>query len=158
MINRIKLFFDEKLSGIGQDNTVIQDEHQLHLASAALLFEVIRADLETSDSELDALKRILKEQYAIADHELEELAELAEQQSNASTSLYEFTRLINDHYAAAQKHSIISSMWKIAVADGNIDKYEENIIRRVAELLYIPHREFIKAKLDAGLQSDSYQN
>jgi uncharacterized tellurite resistance protein B-like protein len=155
MISRIKLFFDEKLSAIGQDNAVIQDDHQLHLASAALLFEVIRADLETSDSELDALKRILKEQYVIADHELEELAELAEQQSNASTSLYQFTRLINDHYDAAQKNSIICSMWKIAIADGNIDKYEENIIRRVAELLYIPHREFIKAKLDAGLNSIS---
>ena len=69
-----------------------------------------------------------------------------------STSLYEFTRDINDNFDAAERVRLIESMWKIAYADGNIDKYEEHIIRKVSNLIYVAHSDFIKAKLSAKEQ------
>ena len=47
------------------------------------------------------------------------------------------------------KVQLITSLWKVAYADGDLDKYEEHLIRRVADLLYVPHDAFIRAKLSA---------
>jgi uncharacterized tellurite resistance protein B-like protein len=67
-----------------------------------------------------------------------------------ATSLYEFTRIINDHYSAQQKVQLIGAMWAVAFADGNLDKYEEALIRQVAELTYVPHQDYIRCKLAAA--------
>ena len=70
-------------------------------------------------------------------------------QVDESTSLYEFTRVINDHYTPQQKQQLIYAMWTVAYADGDIDKYEEHLIRQVAELTYVAHEDYIRAKLRA---------
>ena len=70
----------------------------------------------------------------------------AKENQNSSTSLYEFTRKINDEYKFEDKKNLILSMWKIAFADGNIDKYEEYVIRKVSDLIYISHPDFIESK------------
>ena len=75
---------------------------------------------------------------------------LANQRADEATSLYEFTRVINDHYTPAQKLALIDLMWKVAYADSNLDKYEEHLIRRVAELTYVPHQDYIRSKLAAA--------
>lgn len=147
MILRIISFFEEQFSEL--EKGAEPSAHQVQLASAALMFEVVRADSEVKDNELNTLKQLLQEQFELPAVELNELIELAEQQSNEATSLYQFTRLINDHFDVEQKLQVITSMWKIAVADGNIDRFEEHIIRRVAELVYIPHKDFIRSKLEA---------
>lgn len=147
MISRIISFFEEQFSEL--EKGAEPSAHQVQLASAALMFEVVRADGATKDDELNTLKQLLQEQFELPTAELDELIELAEQQSNEATSLYQFTRLINDHFDARQKLQVIASMWEIAVADGNIDRFEEHIIRRVAELVYIPHKDFIRSKLEA---------
>ena len=64
-------------------------------------------------------------------------------------SLYEFTRVINDHYSAEQKLRLIDAMWSVAYADNDLDKYEEHLIRQVAELTYVPHSDYIQSKLSA---------
>ena len=66
-----------------------------------------------------------------------------------ATSLYEFTRVINDHYGPEEKLTLIASMWQVAYADGDLDKYEEHLIRQVAELTYVPHQDYIRCKLEA---------
>ena len=67
-----------------------------------------------------------------------------------STSLYEFTRVINDHCCAEEKVDLVGAMWAVAYADGDLDKYEEALIRQVAELTYVPHADYIKSKLAAA--------
>ena len=78
------------------------------------------------------------------------MIEQASDRVDESTSLYEFTRVINDHYSAEQKLQLVSCMWQVAYADGNLDKYEEHLIRRVAELTYVPHQDYIRVKLEAA--------
>ena len=73
----------------------------------------------------------------------------ATERVDVSTSLYEFTRVINDHYSAEQKVQLVGAMWSVAYADGDLDKYEEALIRQVAELTYVPHQDYIRCKLAA---------
>ena len=73
----------------------------------------------------------------------------ASDEVDQDTSLFDFTRVINDHYSASQKLELIESMWRVAYADGRLDKYEESLIRQVAELTYVSHSDYIRAKLAA---------
>ena len=121
-------------------------------ACIALLLETSMADEILDESELMALKNTLQKDFQINEDEIDELIGLAKENIEDSTSLYEFTRDINDNFDAAERVKLIESMWKIAYADGNIDKYEEHIIRKVSNLIYVAHSDFIKAKLSAKEQ------
>ena len=121
-------------------------------ACIALLLETSMADEVLDESELMALKNTLQKDFQINEDEIDELIDLAKENVEDSTSLYEFTRDINDNFDSAERVKLIESMWKIAYADGNIDKYEEHIIRKVSNLIYVAHSDFIKAKLSAKEQ------
>ena len=125
------------------------DDNTSTKACIALLLETSMADEVLDESELMALKNTLQKDFQINEDEIDELIDLAKENVEDSTSLYEFTRDINDTFDAAERVKLIESMWKIAYADGNIDKYEEHIIRKVSNLIYVAHSDFIKAKLSA---------
>jgi uncharacterized tellurite resistance protein B-like protein len=124
-------------------------QHRLRLAAAALLIETARADFTQDGAEETAMEALLCSTLQLDRREVKELLALAESRVNEATSLYEFTRVINDHYNAEQKLQLIDSMWVVAYADGNLDKYEEHLIRQVAELTYVPHQDYIRSKLEA---------
>jgi uncharacterized tellurite resistance protein B-like protein len=123
--------------------------HRLMLAAAALLIETARADFTQGGEEQEALETLLVSSLELTATEVHKLVEQATAKVDESTSLYEFTRVINDHYTAEQKLQLVAAMWRVAYADGRLDRYEEHLIRQVAELTYVPHQDYIKAKLDA---------
>ncbi len=124
-------------------------QHRMQMAAAALLIETARADFTQDAAEQDKLQELLCRALHLKASEVRELVTAAENRVDEATSLYEFTRVINDHYSAEQKLQLIDAMWAVAYADGNLDKYEEHLIRQVAELTYVPHHDYIKSKLTA---------
>ena len=148
MLNSIKSFFEEKIKQKDDqdDNSLFS---QTDLACAALLIEVINSDHELDDRETAAFLEVLQSNLNIPEEELKEIVKLAEAQAHQATSLYEFTRLINDEYDYPQKLKLVENMWRIAFSDKELDKYEEHLIRKVSELIYVSHGDFIKAKLQA---------
>lgn len=144
MIDQIKRFFNEFVLSEHDKEKPIDP---VVLATAALLIEVTRADYAEDPRELDAVRDALRRTLNIDDKSLDELVELAGIQATEATCSYEFTRLINMHFDAQKKLELIAAMWKVAYADGRLDKYEEHLIRRIAELIYVPHQDFIRLKL-----------
>ena len=116
------------------------------LATAALLVEVATIDQQFDAQEMAALKQQLTQQFSLTHDEIDALVTQASQASKDSSSLYEFTQLINRHCTDDDKYQLVYGLWCIAYADGNLDKYEEHIIRRVADLIHVRHSEFIRAK------------
>ena len=123
--------------------------HRTQLAAAALLIETARADFTQSAEEQAAFEPLLCRALNLPADEVRALVEQASARVDQSTSLYEFTRVINDHCEPQQKLELIDCMWAVAYADGDLDKYEEHLIRRVAELTYVPHEDYIRSKLAA---------
>ncbi|MDH3526301.1 MAG: TerB family tellurite resistance protein [Gammaproteobacteria bacterium] len=119
----------------------------LQLATATLLMEVARADSHVSDEERQAICRAIETHYGLSPETTQQITRAAEHEAEHSTSLYPFTRLINRECDYQDKLQIIRMLWQIICADGYTDKHEEHLVRRVAELLHVPHREFIRAKL-----------
>ena len=144
--------FFKKIFNTEESENIEIDDNTATKACIALLLETSMADEILDDKEIDALKITLIKDFKIGNDEVDELIAFSKENVKDSTSLYEFTRDINDSFSAEQRIQLIESMWKIAYADGNIDKYEEHIIRKVSNLIYVAHSDFIKAKISAKEQ------
>ena len=146
MIKRIK----DLLSNFSNQEEVIEDEKisSLDKACSALLIEVAYADQVFDESEINSLRESLKETYDIDEQIIDELISEAKKTVDESTSLYEYTRVVNDEFNYSDKLELLSRIWKLAFADGNLDKYEDHLIRKISDLIHISHSDFIKIKLD----------
>lgn len=149
MLNQIKSFLKSDFFQDDFENAAPLNEEKLRLACAALLIEVAIVDNEFDAKEFEQLQNVLQNDYALPKEQCETLAALAQQECEQATSTYQFTQLVNKHCSPEDKYKLIKGMWSIAYADGNVDKYEEYVIRKVSDLIYVSHGEFIKAKIEA---------
>ena len=147
MIESIKSFFEKNLTKKEEEEAPSSAMSRVDLTCAALLVEVMNSDHELDEREHQEFMAVLQQSYNIAEADLEELIQLAKDEAFEATSLYEFTKLINDSYDYEQKIELIENMWRIAFSDKRLDKYEDHLIRKVSELIYVSHSDFIKTKL-----------
>ena len=95
-----------------------------------------------------SLKNSLMTTYKIDEIEIDELILDASQSVQESTSLYGYTRIVNDEFSYDEKLNLLKNLWKIAYADGNLDKYEEHLLRKISDLIHISHSDYINIKLE----------
>lgn len=145
MIDQFKSFFDRFL-GSDSSATAAQ-EHRLRLATAALLFEMTRVDEQIKSEEQAVLAEALRNTFNLSSDETDELIRLAEQEVHDATCYHAFTSLINKEFSPEQKAQVVEMLWEIAYADFELDMYEEHMVRKLSELLYVKHSDFIAAKL-----------
>lgn len=121
-------------------------EQQLRLATAALLVEVATIDRVFDDVEFKRLQNLLEEKFSLSQSEVQKLIDEAKSASTDAASLYEFTKHINEQLNESEKIKLVEGLWEIAYADQTLDKHEEHIIRRIADLIHVRHMDFIKTK------------
>jgi uncharacterized tellurite resistance protein B-like protein len=148
MIKNLKDYFETLFIGNADGET--SQENTVELATAVLLIEIGLADDHFHQEERDTVKNVLTEHYKLSNEKIEELIGLAENEVDHAVSLHEFTKLLNNSLSMASKINIIESLWHVAYADAVLDKYEEYYIRKIADLLYISHTDYIKSKLKAA--------
>jgi uncharacterized tellurite resistance protein B-like protein len=146
MLKSLKDFFKNELLLSTSKKDTADQEHSLQQVCALLLMEVSNADFEQSAIEKDKIKKVLKSLFSLSESELTSLYEYSAKASADTTSVHPFTSMLNDHYDYEQKLHLLKLMWKVAYVDDNLDKHEEAVIRKVADLLYISHSDFIKMK------------
>lgn len=142
MFNTITNYFQKKISPKGENNL----EHELQLATAALLLEMMYQDDQVQDVEIDATKKALTERFELTDEECHALFELAEAEVKDAVDYYQFTRLIAKEFTQAQKIKVIELLWSVVYADSHLDPLEEHMVRKIADLIYVSHKDFIKTK------------
>ncbi|MBS04601.1 MAG: hypothetical protein CMQ24_18105 [Gammaproteobacteria bacterium] len=148
-MDRIKQFFDDKLV---PRQVPVDGTHEIHLAAAALLMEIARADSQIDAQEEAAVIMSLRRAFDLNDDALEETAKLAITATDEAEDFYQFTSLVNEHYRAGEKQALVEDLWRVAWADGAVDKYEAHFIRRISGLIHVPHSQFIQAKQRARPQ------
>lgn len=145
MLASIKKFFDTHIEAAATQARESQ-EHRLRIATVALLLETARADFNIHDEELATVARHARELFKLDEDETSALVALAEEEAQNATCYYEFTSLINNGFSPEEKVKIIELMWQVAYSDNELEKYEEALVRKIADLLYVPHGAFIAAK------------
>ena len=129
------------------DAPAIESKPCHQLAAIALLVEVGMADGHLDKVEEASLSRAIARTFNLTPDAISAMITRARAAHSDAVSHFEFTRVINAEFNAEQKFELVLAMWQLAYADGNLDRYEEHTIRKLAELLYLPHSEFIRAKL-----------
>ncbi len=147
MFKKIKSYIKQFSSKSSEENPTTKDDTSIMNACASLLIEAAFADKIFSETEVDSLKFTLVNKFDFNENDVNQLIEEAENIVEESTSLYEHTRLINDKSSYEDKLRLINSLWKIAYADNEIDKYEDHLIRKISNLLHVSHKDFISEKI-----------
>ena len=134
------LFKSKEIEEESKDNSIQK-------SICSLMIEVAYADNQLDDSELKVMANSLSK-LDIEKEEIQEIVDATLAKSKESISFYEHTRILNDQLDYDQKKEVLNSVWAIAFADGEMDKHEEHLIRRIADLLYLNHKDFINAKIN----------
>ncbi len=121
-------------------------EHTLRLATATLLVEIVRADYEENLTENEMVFAELMRRFGLTEDEALLLVKKAEQEADQSVTLQSFTRLLHEHLSLGEKHAVIEMLWRVALADDHLDKHEDYLVRKLADLLYVSHGDLIRIR------------
>lgn len=121
-------------------------QDRIQLSTAVLLVEIARADHDRQDAEVTEMRKQLAANFGLSEDESLALLEAAETAVENSVSLHEFTRVLHDEMTYEEKTTVIEMLWRIALADNNLDKYEDYMIGKIADLLYIARGDVIRLK------------
>ena len=143
MLYQIKHFLKQHLVLSEQETS---EEDRLQLASVALLLEIMDANNQDHTKERKLILSLVQKSYSLTAEQSEALIARSEKRRQEATDYFQFTSLINKNCTLEQKIELIESLWRVTWADCKIDPLEEYLVRKFAELLYVPHIAFIKAK------------
>ena len=144
----------EQLKSIVNRHEPSVDDNALARAAAVVLLEVAAVDDNMSSAELDVVHQAVHRAFDLSPNEVEELLEEAHALREDSVSLHDFTRSLRTGLGREQRDALIGWLWKVALADGRLDRFQEQLMRRLADLLGVPHEEFIRRKHLVGHAAD----
>lgn len=147
----IKKLFVQVIESISvTDSSVAVDrDAALRLATAVLMVDVARADHIFEDSEFERVLQLLEQHFKLAPEEAAALVNSATDTAEDIVSVHEFTALLHEHLDEDEKARIIRLLWEIAYADGELDKYEDSLILKISDLLYVSRARVMRLKYDA---------
>lgn len=158
MLNRIKTLLAgrEKDASPAQDHSISEKQ----IAAAAILIEAAHMDSSFDDAERTVVERAVRRRFDLNQEEAETLIAEAEKVQDRSNHLLQFTRSIKDTFPHEERVELMEMLWEVVYADGELDQYEANLMRRIGGLIYVSDRDRGDARkramkrLGRGDQSD----
>ena len=148
MIDLVKKFFS-KSSQDDSSHQRRQRPHDIRIATCAILLEMSNIDGKFSASERESIIAILKKNFDVSDEHAVTLLEASNEELKGSIDLWEFTNLINQNYSIEEKIQVVKMVWDVVYADGKLEKHEDYLVHKLANLLRLTHKQLIEAKLKA---------
>lgn len=146
MIDKLKQLLSTAF-GEDTESLMADTEQQTLLAAVALMIEIIAVDDAEHETEKAMLRQILGRHFDIGTQAADRVIAEAEAAHDKATDFYRFTAEINQSFSAEQKIELIEHLWQLAYADDHLHELEQHVIRKLASLLYVSHKDFIAAKL-----------
>jgi uncharacterized tellurite resistance protein B-like protein len=153
MLRNIQHFFDTKISSSASVTSQAATDSSLQLATAALLIEITKADQNIKSEERSMVTSAVQRTFNLTPEETNELITMAEEEVKGATSLFQFTHLIDKGFPYEKKKHVVELLWHVVFADAEMEKHEEYLVRRIANLLHVSHGDFIETKLKAREES-----
>ncbi len=152
MIKRLFVQVVETITSTDSTEAGAQNrETALRLATAVLMLDVARADHVFDESEFDRALKLIETHFDLTPEEAAQLVNLANEKAEDLISVHEFTQLLHEHLDEDEKAHVIALLWQIAYADGRLDKYEDSLVLKISDLLYVSRGRVMRLKHDAKL-------
>lgn len=123
-----------------------QEMAAVQLACCQLLMEVARLEEANALQKRELVAQVMREQFDLPEAELAAMIDVAGRPEGQLTSYFEPVTRINGYFDLARKARFIEQLWRVAMVDGSIDVYEDHLVRKLSDLMYVPHNDFILAK------------
>ena len=146
MFSSLVSFLEKRLAPVPGAQRTPLPQQELRVAAAALLVEMSRADFDEGMEELALARQLLTERYGLEPEDAAELVKAAQQEADRTVSLFRFTHLVNQHLDPVAKRELMAMLWDVAYADGRLDKHEDALMHKLADLLYVPLVELMQEK------------
>ena len=140
MFAKLKDLFNEA------EQAAPEQDNKLQVSLAALLVEMSRADFDECEAESNEIVRLLAEHFSLSEPEALALLETAQVATNDSVCLHDFTRSLHSSMEPAEKIKVIELLWKVALSDNKLDKYEDYLVRKVADLMHVSPSDVVRLK------------
>ncbi|MDH3533028.1 MAG: TerB family tellurite resistance protein [Gammaproteobacteria bacterium] len=151
MIRRLFVQLTEAISVTEATTATAADrEAALRLATAVLMIDVARADHVFEESEFNRVLQLVEKHFRLTPEEAAELVNDASDRAEELISAHEFTQHLHKHLDEEEKARIIGLLWQIAYADGRLDKYENSLVLKISDLLYVSRGRVMRLKHDAA--------
>jgi uncharacterized tellurite resistance protein B-like protein len=121
----------------------------VRLATAVLMVDVALVDSCFDETEFDRMLRLVKDHFGLDTQQAAELINAANAKADELVSVHEFTQLLHKHLSENEKARIVSLLWQVAYADGQLDKYEDSLVLKISDLLYVSRGRVMRLKHDA---------
>ena len=144
MLRKLAALFDDAFARRPDDPAA--REQALRIATALLLIEVAKADYAEDLAEDDTMLQSLKQFFALDDEAAALLLDEARSTADRAVELQQFTRRLHEQLSVAEKLRVVEMLWQVALADRRLDKHEDHLVRRIAELLYVSHSDLIRIR------------
>lgn len=131
----------------GNEPATVKPEQQARLAAAVVLVEIGTADMQLDGDEAQVIRHALAEHFAIAENDAQALLEQARHERDVATSMQPWIATLNQSLDRVARRDLLESLWRVAFADGELHVHEEQLMRRIAELLFLSHADFIQTKM-----------
>ena len=131
------------------DKPDVNRDEAIRMATAVLMIDVARADHVFDESEFDSVLELVRSHFALPAEQAAELVIAANDKAEDLVSAYDFTKVLHEHLDHGEKARVVSLLWKIAYADGRLDKYEDSLVLKISDLLHVSRGLVMRLKHDA---------
>jgi|TARA_B100000953_G_scaffold249711_1_gene212220 uncharacterized tellurite resistance protein B-like protein len=118
----------------------------IQMATAVLLIEMARADFDQAENENEVIKQLLKGHFDLNNRQTDDLFDEAVSVADDAVSLHEYTHALHKTLTQGAKEEVIEMLWRLAMSDDNLDKHEDYLVRKIADLLYVPNSIVLKMR------------
>ena len=143
MFKNFKSFFEEAKKKEHDDKEYLDEDIY---AVLSLLIEASKIDGVINNEELELIKSILVNKFHLDSSKAEKSINFVIRKSEEKVEIYSDIKVILDNMDHKERVSVVEMLWKIILADGEIDQYEANLISRICGLLHITGHESSEAK------------
>ncbi|MEQ8746522.1 TerB family tellurite resistance protein [Pyruvatibacter sp.] len=119
------------------------------VAAAALMVEGARLDKDFDASERAAMERIVGERFELNADDASTLIDIAYARQSANYDNWQFANAVKKNFSPEEQIDILSMMWEVAYADGELHRFEVHQIKSVASQLGLSDADLEKARKDA---------
>jgi uncharacterized tellurite resistance protein B-like protein len=131
------------------DKPDIDRDAAIRMATAVLMIDVARADHVFDETEFDSVLQLVQSHFHLPAEQAAELVIAANDKAEDLVSAYDFTKILHEHLDHGEKAQVVALLWKIAYADGRLDKYEDSLVLKISDLLHVSRGLVMRLKHDA---------
>jgi uncharacterized tellurite resistance protein B-like protein len=138
MFERLRELLGERADLFGR---VVAETDDRRWAAASLLVVAARMDAVFDPRERQAISGLLRSRFGLTDAEARELMAAAENRAEQSQQIFPLTRIVEESFTPAERIELVEMLWEVIYADGRLDAYEANLMRRIAGLIHVSDGE-----------------